>query len=89
MRISTSAALLLSACSLMQGQLTASQVPQQYADCSDRVAAPSTPKEPRTLASIAQWANDLHDALHKANAARDDCAKKLSGLNSWIVQQGH
>lgn len=89
MRLSISAALFLGACSLMQGQSTAYQIPPQYADCSDRVTAPPTPKEPRTLASIAQWANDLHDALHKANEARDDCAGKLSGLNSWIVQQGH
>ena len=78
------AALALTACTALQFK-----PPAEFSSCAPRVATPQTPKEPRTIASIAQWANDLHDALHKANAARDDCAAKLSGLNSWIVQQGH
>lgn len=73
------AALALTACTALQPK-----PPSQFSSCSQRVSTPATPKEPRTLASIAQWANDLHDALSKANAARDDCAEKLARLNDWI-----
>lgn len=73
------AALTLTACTALQPN-----PPAKFSSCTPRIATPQTPKEPRTLASIAQWANDLHDALSKANAARDDCAEKLTHLNDWI-----
>lgn len=80
MRLMIVVALALTACTALQPK-----PPSQFSSCAPRVATPATPKEPRTLASIAQWANDLHDALSKANAARDDCANKLNGLNAWLT----
>lgn len=60
-------------------------VPGQFSTCAPSATIPPTPKSPRTGLSIAEWANDTHDALLEANAARDDCAEKLRLLNAYIT----
>lgn len=77
-------AFALAGCVPMQQQQVRF-VPAQYASCPPGIDVPEAPGVPRTTLDIAKWANKLHDALVKANEARDICAGRLAGLNDWIT----
>lgn len=77
------AIMLLTQCTIKGNTIF---VPAQYAGCAGDAVIPPPPHNPRTVESIAKWADSLQTAAEKANLARDDCAKKLKGLNSWIDQ---
>lgn len=60
--------------------------PPELASCAGRVTVPPAPRAPRTVEAIARWGTALDAALVRSEAARAECARRLSALWSWTEQ---
>ena len=75
--------LAVSSCGIGDAINTERNATRPPAACPAGVRAPEAPKAPRTVESIAQYANGLASAHRRTEAARAECARRLRALNEW------